>query len=201
MGVSGFFWNAAILGICLHGLVETLSLPLPVQLEAGGQFQFLTNTLLLATVVYAAFAAITSLFELLGPEKARLGLLRATVFNLQAVVAGGYWLFTLLAPSLLNKGQFEVLWGLDCELHVIPYCYLLVEHYRCREPVLKWALSALTVVFLGVYWVAVELNTTVSFRKDGITKYPYPFLNGASLYERVQWQTAFAVVAVAHGLF
>lgn len=201
MGVSGFIYNAAILGICLHGLVDTLSLPLPAHLEAGGQFQFLTNTLLLATAVYAAFAAITSLFELLDPEKARLGLLRSAIFNVQAVVAGGYWGLTIFAPNALNKGQFEVLWLLDFELHVIPYCYLLLETYRSHVAVLKWAKSALTVVFMGLYWTAVELNTIAAAGEDGITKYPYPFLNGASLYERAQWETAFVVVAVAHGLF
>lgn len=192
-------WNSWALYLCGTGLIESILLPLPAHLIKGGVWQFLTNTSLLVTCLCMLCIISTSVGKAF---KIKYGAIRRTVndlenlcCNLEFIVTVTYWSIILFCPDMLNGKSFAVSWTLDFKIHLLPYVFLLVDIllFRNNQDVSSTGFTesfGLSVIFLGLYWSLIEISTSV-LNDDGLTKFPYPFLNNDNFMRRIGWLLVF----------
>lgn len=188
-------WRVIYTSVCLSGLYETASLPLPPHLAAGGPWQFLTNVSLLIT---CAVATLRIAVDILWHKRAGysqfnrlIKLAMLACVHLEFVVTGAYWFMIMAFPSLLNGDSFDVSWLLDFKIHLFPYVFLLADTlyhgYYDRYSIV------VTEAFLAVYWTAIEVHMWV--HRDQEILFPYPFLNDKYPWERLMLLLVFGLMA------
>mmetsp|Transcript_2451 Transcript_2451/g.2846 ORF Transcript_2451/g.2846 Transcript_2451/m.2846 type:complete len:231 (+) Transcript_2451:4399-5091(+) len=192
-------WNFWGLYICGYGLVESILLPLPAHLLKGGDWQFLTNSSLLVTclcMICMICIRIGKVFRIRFDKIEKyVENVENLCCNLEFIVTVTYWSIILFCPDMLNGKSFDVSWILDLKIHLFPYIFLLIDILLIRnnqELDLSCfaATFGLSVMFLGLYWALIEINTSV-FNDDGFTKFPYPFLNDSDFLHRTGWLCIF----------
>lgn len=192
-------WNFWGLYLCGYGLVESILLPLPAHLLKGGDWQFLTNTSLLVTCLCMICITCTSVVKVLrikyGKFEEYVKNLENLCCNLEFIVTVTYWSIILFCPDMLNGKSFDVSWILDLKIHLFPYIFLLIDVLLIRNnqdmnSTDFAATFGFSVIFLGLYWSLIEINTSV-LNKDGLTKFPYPFLNDSDFLHRTAWLFVF----------
>lgn len=202
-------WNLWGLYLCGAGLVESILLPLPAHLIKGGVWQFLTNTSLLVTCL-CMFCIIS-----IGVGKAlrikcesiwtTVNILEILCCNLEFIVTVTYWSIILLCPGMLNGKSFAVSWTLDLKIHLLPYVFLLVDVLLLRnnQDVSSTSFTesfGLSVIFLGLYWSLIEINTSI-LNRDNLTRFPYPFLNNINFMQRIGWLLVFMGLGLINHIF
>lgn len=194
---SRILWNLLGVLICSQGLLESIFLPLPPYLEKGGAWQFLTNTSLLVSCTCMACIMMMCVSErYMGIHKHTKGLVymvECLCCNLEFIVSVTYWSIILLMPGMLNGKSFDVSWNLDLKIHLFPYLFILMDLVLFSDNFdkLRYIESfSLLVTFLGSYWSFIEFNT-LYWKKDGITRFPYPFLNNCTLAYRLSFLAVF----------
>lgn len=181
--------------VCGHGWYGTTSLPLPPHLQLGGNYQFLTNLALLLTLIYLVVATIVDLDR---RNRRLMYYYHMTMFNINFLVTSTYWILYFQFPHFLNVGAFEVSKLVDLEIHLFPYLFLLLDHFRVRKYArgTPWTLVS-TIAVLSVYWLRIEWVVASS---SGMASFPYPFLRDITFVSRLQWLVLFMVVACTNQL-
>lgn len=190
-------WNVSGIFLCGNGLINSVSLPLPLNLYNGGQWQFLTNLALSVSCLSMALTVVLGSIKSLnrnGKLRMSVNILQNVCCNLEFIVTLTYWSIILLFPQMLNGKSFNVSWLLDFQIHLLPYVFLSVDYFvfrNSRDKTISWTTSvSSTLIFLGLYWLFIEINTTYLYN-DGITRFPYPFLNETTFIIRIGWMFAF----------
>lgn len=176
------------LGFLAHGFYGTMTLPLPEKLAKGGNIQFLTNISLFFTILFIVLKWTYGLNKLRSYYH--------TIWNIEASVTVTYWSLVLLYPNSLNNDTLDVSYLLDFEIHLIPYLYLTTIASEVPNVSFKRALLWL-IGYIYIYWTAIELFVYV-YSSDGITSYPYPFLQGISLIGRARWFFQFVIIGLVN---
>ena len=166
--------KVAVIAVLVLGIYETMTLPVPPHLEHGGNWQFLTNLSLIATTVYVVLDVIQF-------NSTFLIYFHHLCGNLEFVVTVTYWTLIILFPEMLNSDSFDVSLLLDLKIHFLPYLVLLLFY---RKPLISFGQSfLLSVVSMLGYWAWIEYLV----HTDPQLRYPYPFLNGLGLADRLVW--------------
>lgn len=206
MAIRKVCFDAFALAICLQGFKDTMALPLPPHLEKGGNWQFLTNLASLMTCLYLTLELFLDFRQVLkAPGKSyfhfrelstRFGV---AVGNIEFLVSITYWSLIFFFPYLLNSDSFDVCWRLDFEIHLFPLVYInfrryIVEISRERPSIEIIKNFKCTFALLSLYWTFIEVMTLIN-SKDGVTKFPYPFMNDLSHFGRFLWFGGFIILA------
>ncbi|RCK57284.1 hypothetical protein Cantr_06308 [Candida viswanathii] len=170
----------------IYGLTKCVTQPLPPHLIQGGHFQFLTNVLLVLTILYVLQTIVT-------PTSRHLRTQHNVVASLEFTVTVTYWTLFLLVPSWLNPAdEWGRDWVLDVAIHLWPFVYLVVFDNQDRIPPKRaWGLTGAVIV---VYWCYLERVVSVN-AGDGVTRFAYPFLNDRTLTQRFGWMVLIWVVS------
>lgn len=173
----------ASIPILLYGLYYShfvRSLQLPISVKKAGPTQFLTALSGHLTLYYFIFSAIGFLSAKIFYFKNQF--LLPIVLGAEFIVTLVFWSLRLLFVSLIahgntvngNKNRFSLV--IDITLHAYPLIGLAVD-YLCFSERIEISVGAQYLLCLSLalgYWCWLDFLIDIT---DGVSKYPYPFLN------------------------
>lgn len=172
-----FLFNLLGLAVTSSACYGIISLPLPKELEAGGQFQFLTNLSLLFTIATILSNISTIVFSSSFVKRANT-YLNAISIILETLVASIYWSLRiffvhLIIPKGISKENFIPV-HIDVSVHLFPITFLCLDYYFIKYQNFNIPTPIVGLMVVGLtssYWFLLEHLVVPP------SKYPYPFLN------------------------
>lgn len=160
--------------IGLYGLGKNLSLTLPDHVAGGGHWQFLTNLLLVYSLVVFAVGALSHITK--SPALFALkNILHPVGMALEFVVAGVYWPLRLFFITLLvsDPSKFKLPLTTDLCIHLMPVVSLFLDYILFLPP---WTLSN-TQAFVIFVLLSLGYRALLGYLIEDGALYPYNFLN------------------------